>query len=449
MRPSRTAITAMAAAGAAALGGALVAVPAFANGGGAGHRHYRVVDGTVQSVGTDQFTILTRSGHDETILTTALTQYSEEGTPTSPGGVSVGQRVSVSYPWAAPAVPPPFSTTSSTTSTTTTSTTVADDTTSSTPAGPVSPGLGDPVASRVTILLDSVGGLVTAVDGSTITLAGPHGSVRTVLVSGSTTYYQGKTTVSGAAVGDLASAYGTWDTTYSSDLDALFVDLRVPKSPAPTTTTTSSTTTTSTTVPVADTASITPAQAEAEWAAAVWAASHDETTTTTTPSGDVWVAGVVASVSGDDITITQKGGSTAVVVVGSGTSYYTWGCGRPSGSGSLSDVVAGDKIAVKATDVDGTLSADDVYVACPPGGQPHGRPAGYPHGRYQGGSAGPAPSSPKGGYQSHTTSAPAGGNGGGRPGGAGGPGYGGGYGGPGKGGGPGGGPGGHGGPGRH
>lgn len=146
----------------------------------------QVVRGTVTGLGSGTFTITTHRGTTETIDTTPTTTYAETGTLVAPTGVLQGQDVAVR----------------------------------------LDPADATPTAVEVTIILDRVSGKVTGVTSTSITLAGPWGTTRDVAISSpGTTYYDGKTTATGVTVGEFVIAFGTWDTTTPSELDALFVDI--------------------------------------------------------------------------------------------------------------------------------------------------------------------------------------------------------------------------------
>jgi len=143
------------------------------------------VRGTVTTVGTGTITITTHKGTTETI-DTSTTTYAETGTLVAPTGVTDGQDVLVK----------------------------------------LDPADTTPTAVEITVILDRVSGKVTAFTSTSITLAGPRGTTRDVEVSSpGTTYYDGKTTATGVTVGEFVIAFGTWDATTPSALDALFVDI--------------------------------------------------------------------------------------------------------------------------------------------------------------------------------------------------------------------------------
>jgi uncharacterized membrane protein YgcG len=143
------------------------------------------VYGTVTTVGTGSITITTHDGTTETI-DTSTTTYAETGTLVAPTGVVQGQEVAVR----------------------------------------LDPADATPTAVEVTVILDRVSGKVTDVTSTSITLAGRGDTTRDVAISSpGTTYYDGKTTATGVTMGEYVIAFGTWDTTTPTQLDAQFVDI--------------------------------------------------------------------------------------------------------------------------------------------------------------------------------------------------------------------------------
>jgi hypothetical protein len=180
--------------------GAAQVAGASSNGTPAHHpkaRHHLLniasVTGTVTAVGTSSFTLKTAHGASKTIDTTASTTYTEPGTHITPTGVTVGERVVVHL--------------SSSSSATTL------------------------IAASVVIELDKVSGTVESVSSSIIVVEDAQGLWHTVLVSATTTYLEGSTSITEADVmpGDSITAYGTPDPSDLHDLDAVTVDVR----PAP------------------------------------------------------------------------------------------------------------------------------------------------------------------------------------------------------------------------
>jgi hypothetical protein len=74
------------------------------------------------------------------------------------------------------------------------------------------------------------------------------------------------------------------------------------------------------------------------------------------------VLGTVTKVEGNTITLTQRDGTTATVVVPSGATI------SKTVSGSLSDLKAGTQIAVRGTTANGKTTADTVAIANGTGG---------------------------------------------------------------------------------
>jgi hypothetical protein len=143
------------------------------------------VRGTVTTVGTGSITITTHDGTTETI-DTSTTTYAETGTLVAPTSVTQGEDVLVR----------------------------------------LDPADTTPTAMEITVILDRVSGKVTGFTSTSITLAGPRGTTSDVeTTSPGTTYYDGKTTATGVTVGEYVIAFGTWDTTTPTQLDALFVDI--------------------------------------------------------------------------------------------------------------------------------------------------------------------------------------------------------------------------------
>lgn len=145
----------------------------------------QAVWGTVTAVGTGSFTVTTHPGTTETVDTTSTTTYAEPGTTVAPTGVVEGQDVVVR----------------------------------------LDPSDATPTAVEVTVLLDRLSGKVTNVTSTSITLSRFRGTTGDVVISPSTTYYQGKTSATGVTDGEFVTAFGTWDTTTPTELDALFVDI--------------------------------------------------------------------------------------------------------------------------------------------------------------------------------------------------------------------------------
>lgn len=200
-----------------------------------------------------------------------------------------------------------------------------------------------PTAALVQIILPRVSGTVTAISGDDITVAGRQGKSSTVVVSSSTTYHvlavpksgtsAATGSLSGIVKGDIVNAIGDKDS--SGKLDALSVTYG--KAPA------------------------------------------------VSSFMGRGAFGVVQSVSGDDITITEFGNKTETVVVSSSTTYKS-----RSASASLSSVAKGDMIIATGTlQSNGTFAATQVFVGALGGGAMGGHPffGGGRGGHFQPGAA--------------------------------------------------------------
>jgi hypothetical protein len=234
----------------------------------------------VTSVGTSSFTLATHKGASETIDTTPTTTYREQGTPVAPKGLAGGENVAVQ----------------------------------------LDPSDSTPTADSVTIVLDHVGGKVSAVTSSTITLSGPRGTTREVAVSPSTVYYDGSSTVSGVSVGEYATAYGTPDGTTPSEIDAQYVD--VDKAPTPG-------------GPTGPTA---PPRAPA-------------------PHRPAGVSGKVTSVGTNSFTISTAKGTSETIATAPSTTYHE--VGTPT---TPSGLATGENVAVQLDPSDSTPTAQNVLI---------------------------------------------------------------------------------------
>lgn len=259
--------------------------------------HPRVLRGTVTSVGTDSFTVVGAKKAAVTILTTSSTKYFESGTTTTPSSVAVGETVVV---YLAPPARPATTTTAPTSTTTVApaSTAVA---TSTTPA-PV-----PLTAAVVDIVLVPVSGRVTSASGTTLTLAGPRGFSRTVDVSDTTEYFERGKSVSAGSVtsGDFVVAWVD-PAAPGTPLDALVVDVYLPK---PKKHYLQQTTTTTTTAPSTASSSL----------VAPDKASDKKDPSAAFPKSSV--GGTVTSVSADGIAISW-GGHNLTVATTATTQYF-------------------------------------------------------------------------------------------------------------------------------
>jgi hypothetical protein len=255
-------------------------------------------------------------------------------------------------------------------------------------------------------------GKVSAVSGDSITVTDPQGFTRAILVSGSTTYSQGGTSVTIAAVvvGSKIFAQGTVDTN-GTTLDALSIDIAggtqsqmgfdwgvitavssssvTIESHSGTSTTFSYATSTPITAVGHDKITLSSADLVVNEHAGVEFSSSAATTAT-----GVWVelanvSGVVTVVSGDNITISDHQGFTRLVLVGGATTYNNAGA-----AGTLADVVVGARIRAEGlVDANGTtldaLNVDICSTATTtPTPQSQGHRGGHRHGGFGGGFGG-------------------------------------------------------------
>ena len=146
--------------------------------------------GRVTAVASDDFVLQKYDGSTETVDTTGGTTYAEPGSSTALLGVLNGENVAV----------------------------------------PLDPSASSPTATNVVVFPNRVGGRVTSVSGSTLTLSNRKGD-DTVLVSPSAKYYEKGTTPTGVSQGELVSAFGLPDSTTPGDLDAQVVAIFGPRPP--------------------------------------------------------------------------------------------------------------------------------------------------------------------------------------------------------------------------
>jgi hypothetical protein len=246
-------------------------------------------------------------------------------------------------------------------------------------------------------------GKVSAVSGDTITVTDPQGFTRAILVSGSTTYSQGGTSVTVAAVvvGSKIFAQGTVDTN-GTTLDALSIDIAggtqsqmnfdwgVVTAVTSSSVTIESHSGTSTTFSFATSTPINAVGhdkitlSSADLVVNEHAGVEFSSSATTTATG-IWVelahiSGVVTVVSGDNITISDHQGFTRLILVGGATTYNNAGA-----TGTLADVVVGARIKAEGlVDANGTtldgLSVDICAAATTTTPQPQGHRDGHGHG---------------------------------------------------------------------
>jgi hypothetical protein len=228
----------------------------------------------------------------------------------------------------------------------------------------------------VDIILRAVRGRVSSVSGSTITLAGPFGTSRTIDVTPTTRYFQHGAATTAAAVqpGDRVAAFGDPATSAGATFTALVVDIvsrpraaetdrpdvRNPADPSRL---------------VGDHRGRPDPHREAQPTSAptpVTTVTTPVTTSTTVEQPAAEVRGVVVSVSGDTITVDpgaldQSEGARAVVVTGA-TRFVA--DGSPA---TVTAVAPGDVIFAAGTIAStGTLTATtvDVLRSAPTASQP-------------------------------------------------------------------------------
>ena len=138
--------------------------------------------GRVASVGSGGFVLKKFDGTTETVDTTPTTTYSEPGSSVAPAGVTDGENVAVT----------------------------------------LDPTVSSPTVTSVMVELERVGGRVTNVSGSTLTVATRHGS-ETVDVSPDTRYLEKGASPTGVGTGELITALGLPDPSTPAALDAQVV----------------------------------------------------------------------------------------------------------------------------------------------------------------------------------------------------------------------------------
>lgn len=264
-------------------------------------------------------------------------------------------------------------------------------------------------------------GTVVTVSGNTITLTDPEGFTRTVLVSSSTTYSQGDTsaTIAAVVVGAKIFAQGTVDAN-GTTLDALSIgvaggtqsqmgfDWGVVTAVTPSSVTienrsgTSTTFTYATTTPISaighDKLALTSTDLVLNEHAGVEFSSSAATTAT-----GIWVelahiSGVVTAVNGVNITISDHQGFTRLILVGGTTTYNNAGA-----TGTITDVVVGAHIRAEGlVDSNGTtLDALNVDIYSPGS---HGHRGEHHHGGFgEGGGVGVGLGTSVGGGQDSST----------------------------------------------
>ena len=138
--------------------------------------------GRVTSVASGDFVLQKHDGTSQTVDTTDATTYSEPGSTIAPPGVDDGENVAVT----------------------------------------LDPTASSPTATNVVVFPEKVGGRVTNVAGSTVTLTTRRGT-DTVIVSPSTKYYQKGATPTAVSDGEVVSVFGLPDPGTPGELDAQVV----------------------------------------------------------------------------------------------------------------------------------------------------------------------------------------------------------------------------------
>jgi len=292
--------------------------------------------GYVSAVTATSVTVLRWNGKTTTYTITPTTVFTEGNKPTTAASLVVGDRVNIRLARSA----------------TTT-------------------------ALRINIELAELAGRVTNVSGNTITITGPQGFSRTILVSAATTYKESgvAAALANVTVGFDVSAQGTVDPN-GTTLDALTMTIGHAVTVHGTVTAVSATSLTINRLNhTPGTYAITAGTVITQGSTVTTAASlvvgdkvgivANSAAMTTAFKINIELAhlvGTVSAVSGNNITIIAGQGFSRTVVV-SPTTTYT----KAGGAATLSDVVVGVKIDAKGTiDVNGTtLDAVSVAITVP------------------------------------------------------------------------------------
>jgi len=163
-----------------------------AEGPAAAHERTSTPDlrGRVTSVASRDFVLQKYDGTTETVDTTDATTYSEPGSSLAPPGVYDGENVAVTL----------------------------DQTGAS------------PTATSVVVFPEKLGGRVSNVAGSTVTLTNKRGT-DTIIVSPSTKYYQRGASPTGVSNGEVMTVFGLPDAGTPGELDAQVVAIFSPATP--------------------------------------------------------------------------------------------------------------------------------------------------------------------------------------------------------------------------
>ena len=146
--------------------------------------------GRVTSVASGDFVLQKYDGTTETVDTTDATTYSEPGSSIAPPGVYDGENVAVT----------------------------------------LDPTASSPTATNVVVFPEKVGGRVTNVAGSTVTLTNKRGT-DTVIVSSSTKYYEKGASPTAVSNGEVVTVFGLPDAGTPGELDAQVVAIFSPATP--------------------------------------------------------------------------------------------------------------------------------------------------------------------------------------------------------------------------
>jgi hypothetical protein len=146
--------------------------------------------GRVTSVASGDFVLQKYDGTTETVDTTDATTYSEPGSSIAPPGVDDGENVAVT----------------------------------------LDPTASSPTATNAVVFPEKVGGRVTNVAGSTVTLTNKRGT-DTVIVSSSTNYYEKGASPTAVSNGEVVTVFGLPDAGTPGELDAQVVAIFSPAAP--------------------------------------------------------------------------------------------------------------------------------------------------------------------------------------------------------------------------
>ena len=147
--------------------------------------------GRVTSVASGDFVLQKYDSTTETVDTTDATTYSEPGGSIAPPGVYNGENVAVT----------------------------------------LEPTASSPTAANVVVFPERVGGRVSNVAGSTVTLTNKRGTDTAVVVSASTKYYEKGASPTAVSSGEVVTVWGLPDAGAPGELDAQLVAIFSPATP--------------------------------------------------------------------------------------------------------------------------------------------------------------------------------------------------------------------------